>query len=317
MPSSSAVHTFSDPDDYAASLSSRGASVEVTVTKRGGFEAKHIRINLHLLWMQRCFNNLPQIAHMTASGRTAICFRTLPGPKLLRNGLEVGFSNIIRGDTDGEFFCQSDGSVGYGAMSLPTEELASAGAAIAGCDLTPPKNALSVVPSPLALAKLRNLHAAAGQLAEHAPTVIAHPEAARGLQQALIEALVGCLGTGEVGNDRAALGRHAAIMRRFRIAIEEKLDQALFIPELCTAIGVSHRTLLACCQEQLGMNVKRYLLLRRMHLARRRLRESASTVTTVTEIAARYGFWEFGRFAGEYKSLFGELPSTTLARPSE
>jgi AraC family transcriptional regulator, ethanolamine operon transcriptional activator len=101
-------------------------------------------------------------------------------------------------------------------------------------------------------------------------------------------------------------------MRRFRVAVEEKLDQALFIPELCTSIGASHRTLLACCQEQLGMSVKRYLLLRRMNLARRRLRESASTATTVTEIAARCGFWEFGRFAGEYKLLFGELPSTTL-----
>ncbi len=107
------------------------------------------------------------------------------------------------------------------------------------------------------------------------------------------------------------------ILRRFRRAVEENPDQPLYIPELCASIGVSDRTLRVCCQEQLGMSPKRYLLLRRMHLARRALRESAPTATTVTEIATRYGFWQFGRFAGEYKSLFGELPSATLGHPFE
>jgi AraC family ethanolamine operon transcriptional activator len=43
-----------------------------------------------------------------------------------------------------------------------------------------------------------------------------------------------------------------------------------------------------------------------MDLTRRALRETNTSATTVTEIATRYGFWEFGRFAGEYKALFGE-----------
>jgi len=167
------------------------------------------------------------------------------------------------------------------------------------------------------MAKLQRLHAAAGQLAEDAAGVIAHSEAARGLEQALIEAMVDCFGTEELGEDRSALRRHAAIMHRFYRVVEERPDEALFIPELCTVIGASERTLRICCQEQLGVSPKRYLLLRRMHLARRALRESAPMESTVTEVATRYGFWQFGRFAGEYKALFGELPSASLAREAE
>jgi AraC-like DNA-binding protein len=84
------------------------------------------------------------------------------------------------------------------------------------------------------------------------------------------------------------------------------------MPEICKAIRVPDRTLRMCCQEHLGMGPKRYLLLRRMHLARRALRGAASDATSVTDIATRFGFWQLGRFAVEYHSLFGESPSATL-----
>jgi transcriptional regulator GlxA family with amidase domain len=151
-------------------------------------------------------------------------------------------------------------------------------------------------------------------LAEEAPEIIANPDAARGLEQALIEAMIGCLGKSEVGEDNAAQQRHGLIMRRFHRVMAENLDQPLYLPEICKTIGVSDRTLRRCCQEHLGIGPKRYLLLRRMHLARRALRESSPTEETVTETATRYGFWHLGRFAVAYQSLFGEMPSATLRR---
>src|SRR5262249_18351887 len=119
------------------------------------------------------------------------------------------------------------------------------------------------------MGRLLRLHMIAGQLAEDAPAVIADPGAAHGLEQALIEALIACLATGAIDQDRSALRQHAKIMRRFHDVVEEHHDQPLYLPELCTAIGVSERTLRICCQEQLGMGPKRYLLARRLSLARR------------------------------------------------
>ena len=183
--------------------------------------------------------------------------------------------------------------------------------------MTPPRDTLIFTPPPGAVARIQRLHAAAAHLAAAAPEIIAHPDAAYGLEQAIIEAMVGCLGNNEAREDSVAQRQHELIMRRFRRVVEENPDQPLYIPELCKAIRVSERTLQVCCQEQLGVGPKRYLLFRRLHLTRRALRMGLPDTTTVTEIATRYGFWHFGRFAGEYQSLFGEPPSSTLlAQPN-
>jgi AraC-like DNA-binding protein len=164
--------------------------------------------------------------------------------------------------------------------------------------------------------KLQRLHAAAVRLAKNAPEIIANPDAARGFEQALIEAMVGCLGYQEQSANGPARGQHTIVMRRFYNAVEENPEDPLYIPEICQTIGLSERTLRMCCQEHLGMPPKRYLVLRRIGLARRALREGSPDTTSVTAIASRYGFWELGRFAMEYRRLFGEPPSVTLHRPA-
>jgi AraC-like DNA-binding protein len=315
MPSS-AVHSFTDPDDYAAAI--RATNAEINVTGRGRFTGRIIRIDLHRLWMQRFSDNLPRVGHSAnMAGRAIFSFRTEPGPSLLAAGMELQPTSIVRHSERQSYHRRSSGFASYGSMSLPVEEIATVGEKMASFDLTPPRDAKLITPPLGAMKRLQRLHAAAGHLAENAPEVIANPEAARGLEQLLIHALVECLTIGEASEDRRALRHHATVMRRFRTAVEENPDRTLYLSELCAAVGASDRTLRACCQEFLGMSPMRYLWLRRMHLARRALRVADAGAATVTEIATNYGFWELGRFSVAYRSLFGESPSASLQRPPE
>jgi AraC-like DNA-binding protein len=309
MPSS-AARTFTDPDEYSEGIRGRA---ELTVTGRGHFRAKLVRIDLHELWMQRHSDNLSRITFSPKlTGRNVISFRTQPGPSLLLAGIETQLSAIVRhgGDADG-FYQRSSGSAHFGSMSLPIDKIVAL-SALAGCDLMAPRDTRSFTPRPSAMARLQRLHATAASLATEVPAIISNPGAARGLEQALIDALVDCLSIGALEEDTAAKRHHRAIMRRFHAAIEDNSNQPIFLPELCASIGVTERTLRRCCQEQLGMPPKRFLLLRRMHMARRALREAEPDAGTVTAIATGFGFWELGRFAAVYGSLFGEHPSTTL-----
>ena len=315
MPSS-AVRTFTDPDEYAASI--RGGEVELTVAARGDFHAKLIRIDLHCLWMQRFADNLPRIIHSAhVPGRASVKFRTAPGPSFFAASLEIHSTNLVRHSPADNYHQRSSGSAHFGTMSLPVEDMAALGETMAGADLTPPRDTMLITPPPSAMAKLQRLHAAAGDLAKKAPEILANPDAARGLEQPLIETLVGCLADHDGRRKNSlAQGQHAIVMRRFRRVVEESPTVPLFIPEICKVIRVSERTLRVCCQEHLGMAPKRYLLLRRMGLVRRALRRAAADATSVTAIATRHGFWELGRFATHYQALFGESPSATLYRRS-
>ena len=103
-------------------------------------------------------------------------------------------------------------------------------------------------------------------------------------------------------------------MLRFEEVLSEHLTRPLRIPELCTLIGVTPRTLQSCCADFLGMSPSRYVLLRRLKQARIALRDADPAAASVSKIAHACGFTELGRFAGVYQSAFGETPSTTLRR---
>jgi transcriptional regulator GlxA family with amidase domain len=127
-------------------------------------------------------------------------------------------------------------------------------------------------------------------------------------------ALVWCLDTRDIVEPTQSQRRHQAIMQRFDAILRRNTDRPLYVLEIAKAVGASLRSLTECCHEHLGMSPKKYISLRNMHMVRRDLLAANPATTTVTDVATRYGFWQFGRFAGHYRTLFGETPSRTLRR---
>src|SRR5215831_14054998 len=178
MPSS-AVRTFSDPDDWTIAF--RGSQAELTITARGQFSAKLTWIRLHRLQMQRFFDNLPRILHVAHVHRRAtISFLAPQGPPQRWGGTELAPGDIMLHNLDQSHFQQTSGFASSGFMSLPVEDFVSAGATMVGRDLIPPKESLIFRPPPDALARLQRLHSAAAHLAKTAPELIANPDAAYG-----------------------------------------------------------------------------------------------------------------------------------------
>ncbi len=316
MPSS-AVRAFTDPDSYFAGI--RNLEIEGLVTQRGNFRAESTHIDLHRLWMSRFDETLPRIMTITPSGtRCLMLFATNPEqPPMLANGIETSPGQIVMFGLRSPYYLRSSAAAGWGTMSLRPEDLATAGQAIVGRELTPPAFMRPIRLLTASFSKLLELHEATSLLAKAAPDILARPEVARAMEQALVEAMVLCLGSGHSDEARNLYRRRATIIRRLEQTLEANSEEPLYMADLCAAVGVSYWTLRDCCREYLGMSPKRYLWLRRMHLTRRALRYADADKTTVTEIATNYGFWELGRFSVAYRSLFGESPSNVLRRPPD
>jgi AraC-like DNA-binding protein len=161
---------------------------------------------------------------------------------------------------------------------------------------------------------LRHLHAAAIGAIESRSTALIGVEAAHGLEQQLIGALVECLSQGSASEAVSVTRQHQDVAVRFEALLQTQPDRSLRVAEICAALGVSARTLRMCCEEQLGMDATEYVRLRRMHLVHRALSNGNADAASISAVARRCGFRGLGRFAVKYRALFGELPSATLRR---
>jgi AraC-like DNA-binding protein len=311
------VVKFSDPQAYQAGICP--AQVELFATAKGNFSAALTAIKLPRLWLQSGRETLPRVAN-AAVGKDRLALFFLNGADQAptrHSGRVLAFDEIVASAAGSMQHLRTDGPCHWATLSMSRNDFTSTSYALAGRDLI--KSSVTQYhrsPHPAVL-RLLKLHQAAGQLAENQADILARPEPARALEQSLLHAMISCLGESTLVPTGWGALHHTTIVARFEELLAANYDRPFHLPEICAALDVSERTLRASCVEHLGMGPIRYLWLRRMHLAHRALVRTVPGTATVTDIATDNGFWELGRFAIAYRTLFGETPSTTLRRPAE
>jgi AraC-like DNA-binding protein len=304
---------FSVPEDFQAALCDEGAA-SLVVTGHGRFLARLTKVELHLLRLAAAEEHLPRIGFLAVPADMIVSFPVGNRPAPIYGGVRPLKGQIMTFAPGHRLHVRTEGPGHWGAIWLPSQELAGYFKDLTGSTLTVPGHAQLWRPPPAVGRRLLQLHAAAVRAAEVRPEVIVDAEAAHGMEQQLIDALVECLSAGPLKVKKQVSQKHQGIAARFEDLLQTQPDRHLRVEDLSKAIGVSDRLLRRCCTEDLGMSPTSYIRLRALHRVRSILQGGARGVTSVSQAARCHGFHDLGRFAAVYRSQFGELPSATLRR---
>ena len=133
------------------------------------------------------------------------------------------------------------------------------------------------------------------------------------IQRGILAALDRCLQHAMKPEPRVRESDRKRVVRRAEEFFRSHIGERVSAAQLSSAASVSERHLRNAFYDVYAISPMRYLRLWQLHQVRRALR-SPIRATSVTDVATSHGFYELGRFAGEYKALFGESPSETLGR---
>ena len=225
------------------------------------------------------------------------------------NGHRLDESSLMINQTGDEFCIANDSSRPWFSVYVPYETLA-------GGEATTPfpfMHGFVQVPLPR-IQRFRSVIGQFNEAVQRAATDFESSAAQRAAEQKLVPEIRDLLAVPH--QVEPTLGRHTVprgqMIRRSMDFVDQHEGEYLSVEELAAAAGVSERTLRDAFQQYVGVAPVRYLNRRTLHQVRRALKAADPSRATVTEIATQFGVWQLGRFARDYRYLFGELPSETL-----
>ena len=142
------------------------------------------------------------------------------------------------------------------------------------------------------------------------PAVLEDPHTAALLEEQILESLF--LNARLSASDASESSRFS-VARRAYDYLRNCGGDFPSIRALCAVSRASYSTLERAFRQTYGMSPKALMTEMRLSGARRAFLHAGDT-TTVTDVALRWGFVEFGRFSVLYRHHYGETPSETLRK---
>ena len=305
------TQTFSSPEAYVAGIGNANLRVSLTLRKsRVPWMFSSLDLpDLRLQWGQGGGCTLTEGAVVREGG--VILFPTHNARAMRINGRRFDaqtFRLQMQGD---ELSLASTEPHRWFSLSMPGDLLAEWIGT--GTTAKAPSSRFLQIPRDRA-EMFRRAVAQLGLIVERAPNALDSSAAlkttARKLTDLVREAIWG-LPIAATSLGRQSIPR-SQIVRVAMNSIDGQGGEFVTVPDLASAAGVSERTLRAAFHDYFGIGPVQFLRLRTLNMVRDALRNSDPARTTVTEVATRFGVWELGRLARDYRLLFGELPSATL-----
>jgi len=120
-----------------------------------------------------------------------------------------------------------------------------------------------------------------------------------------------CSFEGQTG-ERCHLTEGEKTALEVRSFLLNSLEETMSIQSIVEQFKTSDKTLQSSFKSLFGITPKRFINLLKLNKAHENLHHADALTTNVSDIAAKWGFSHFGRFAKEYNALFEVLPSETL-----
>lgn len=138
--------------------------------------------------------------------------------------------------------------------------------------------------------------------------------ACRAVERSLLEMFLCALRGGDLmPQPKHRLAGKLQHLRQARDFIKSSSHEPIQLEDVSNALGMSARGVEVLFRNSLGIGPNAFIRHQRLHGVRRALLAAQPESGVVKELALQWGFWHMGHFSENYRALFGECPTSTLA----